>query len=122
MSPQRDQEVELPGVGEQLDEQPEQLGQRHAARVVGDQGQHARAAKAPAKPGRQGFPDAVFGQQRLIRRDGLGQDGHVYTPANALNPPSTGTTMPVTNLLASVSSHRTVPSRSSGFPKRPIGV
>lgn len=44
--------------------------------------------------------------------------GASYTPLNALNPPSTGMTWPVTNPDASsLSSHSNVPSKSSGFPK-----
>src|SRR5947209_3951994 len=45
-----------------------------------------------------------------------------HTPPNAEKPPSTGTTIPVTNAEAGERSHRTVPSKSSGSPKRFIGV
>ena len=44
------------------------------------------------------------------------------TPENALNPPSTGMTIPVTNRDASDASQTATPMRSSGAPKRPMGV
>src|ERR1019366_10197246 len=44
------------------------------------------------------------------------------TPENAEKPPSTGTTIPVTKADAGDRSHSTAPSRSSGWPNRPIGV
>ena len=46
----------------------------------------------------------------------------LYTPLNAENPPSTATTVPVTNSDAGERSHNTTPWRSSGFPKRLMGV
>src|SRR5262249_18530038 len=48
---------------------------------------------------------------------GLGQ-----TPLNELNPPSIGMMAPVTKDAASLASHRTAPTSSSGLPNRPIGV
>ena len=46
-----------------------------------------------------------------------------YTPEYAEKPPSTGIVMPVTKPDASLSMRkRSVPSSSSGSPKRPIGV
>ena len=46
----------------------------------------------------------------------------VYTPLKAENPPSMGTTTPVTNAEAGDRSQNTVPSRSAGWPNRPMGV
>src|SRR5215213_7509085 len=45
-----------------------------------------------------------------------------YTPLKAPKPPSTGTTMPFTNLAAGEQSQIRVPTSSSGSPKRPAGV
>ena len=45
-----------------------------------------------------------------------------YTPLNALKPPSTGTTTPVTNSDAGDSSQMAVPANSSGSPKRRVGA
>ena len=45
-----------------------------------------------------------------------------YTPPNAEKPPSTGTTTPVTKADAGDNNHSTVPIKSCGSPKRPIGV
>ena len=42
--------------------------------------------------------------------------------ANAENPPSIGTTIPVTNAEAGDRSQSTAPNRSSGWPKRAMGV
>ena len=47
---------------------------------------------------------------------------HAYTPEKTENPPSMGTTAPVTKRLASLSSQSSAPSSSSGSPKRPMGV
>ena len=44
------------------------------------------------------------------------------TPLNALNPPSTGMIAPETKAAASLTSHKSVPSRSSGVPYRLAGV
>jgi hypothetical protein len=49
-------------------------------------------------------------------------DYTTYTPLNAEKPPSTGTTIPVTNADAGLTSHNSVPTKSSGAPKRAIGV
>jgi len=49
--------------------------------------------------------------------------GDLYTPLNALNPPSTGTTIPVTKEEASGErSQMIVPIKSLGLPNRPMGV
>src|SRR5690606_28414353 len=45
-----------------------------------------------------------------------------HTPENALNPPSTGIIVPVTNLDALLQSHWMAPNRSSGSPNRAMGV
>lgn len=53
----------------------------------------------------------------------LGEFHSVQTPLNALKPPSTGMTVPVTNPLApSLSNHKRVPIRSLGLPNRAMGV
>src|SRR5699024_8148756 len=47
----------------------------------------------------------------------------IYTPEKAINPPSTGTVIPVTNPeYASSVNHNRVPNNSFGSPKRSIGV
>ena len=46
----------------------------------------------------------------------------IYTPEKALNPPSTGTIIPVTNFEASEASQTQVPIKSSGSPNLSIGV
>jgi hypothetical protein len=63
----------------------------------------------------QGIADFIF-------RPGCSIDIANYTPENAANPPSTGTTIPVTKAEAGETSHINAPSKSSGTPKRPIGV
>jgi hypothetical protein len=45
-----------------------------------------------------------------------------HTPPNAEKPPSMATTVPVTKAEAGDISHNVAPMRSSGLPKRPIGV
>src|SRR5690606_25358904 len=45
-----------------------------------------------------------------------------HTPEYALNPPSTGIMVPVTNVDASLQSHCMAPKRSFGSPKRAMGV
>ena len=45
-----------------------------------------------------------------------------YTPEKTENPPSTFTTVPVTNLEASLNNQINAPMSSSGFPKRLKGV
>jgi HAMP domain-containing protein len=47
---------------------------------------------------------------------------YTYTPLNAENPPSTGIVIPVAKLEAGLTNHKSVPIKSSGTPKRPIGV
>src|SRR3989442_630481 len=47
---------------------------------------------------------------------------YVYTPLKDEKPPSTGTTMPVTKAEAGLTSQSSVPTKSSGAPKRPAGV
>ena len=49
-------------------------------------------------------------------------NNHHQTPLNAEKPPSIGTTIPVTNADAGETNHKTAPSKSSGVPKRFIGV
>src|SRR6266704_2138192 len=46
----------------------------------------------------------------------------LYTPLKAENPPSMGTTTPVTKAEAGLTSQSSVPNRSSGRPRRPDGV
>ena len=46
----------------------------------------------------------------------------LYTPPNALKPPSIGMTVPVTKADAGLISHSAVPMGSAGSPKRPMGV
>ncbi len=45
-----------------------------------------------------------------------------YTPEKALNPPSIGTIIPVTNFEASEASQTQAPIKSSGSPNFSIGV
>lgn len=52
----------------------------------------------------------------------LGEAIRYHTPLNAENPPSIGITTPVTKEAAGEMSHNVAPSRSSGVPKRFIGV
>jgi hypothetical protein len=47
---------------------------------------------------------------------------YFYTPQKALKPPSTGTFTPVTKAAASEHNHTSVPTSSSGRPKRANGV
>src|ERR1043166_8976390 len=58
------------------------------------------------------WPSSICGQLLAIH----------HTPLNALNPPSTGTTIPVTNFAASEQSHTVAPINSAASPNRLIGV
>src|SRR5258706_2806433 len=59
--------------------------------------------------------------QLHLGRDNLAPANR-YTPLKAENPPSTGITTPVTKAAAGEINHIVAPIRSSGVPKRFIGV
>jgi hypothetical protein len=78
---------------------------------------------APADIGhaiREDGPDFVFSHGSASESGAYHGLGH--TPLNALNAPSTGTTMPVTNRAPGPHSQAAVRARSSATPNRPAGV
>src|SRR5690606_10011475 len=93
--------------------------QRDGAGVVGNEHQHPLTVEAPGETAGERLPYGFRVERATGRRRGLREH---HTPPKAEYPPSTGITVPVTKRLASEANHRSVPTRSSGSPKRPIGV
>lgn len=140
--PQCDHEVELFCIVQHTNKCSEQKRQWQRTRVVGDQHQHALACEFSIETLIQGFHDLVIRKCLSFRCNYLRINHNIfcrgevispsfgrgdpattyYTPLNAEKPPSMGITVPVTNAEADEISHRVAPSRSSGVPKRFIGV
>ena len=91
--------------------EPSEIGNRQAEIII---------AKAAATSKLTLY--CVFSVDVLISPRFVDSSDCLHTPLNAENPPSTATTMPVTNSAPGESSQNKAPRRSSGFPNRCRGV
>src|SRR5512141_2261234 len=121
MSAQGNHEIQLLHVMQDLHQSAEQRRQRQRTRMVRDEHKHLLARELPCKAPLQTLTYGLSGECSFIS-DRPQVHADAYTPLNAEKPPSTGTTIPVTSAEAGETSHSTVPSRSSGFWKRRMGV
>src|SRR5215211_7250068 len=149
MSSQSHHEIQLPCLAQHLHEGTEQKRQRQRTRVIGDQNQQALVRELTIQHAqrithlvvRKKSPDwgrylRLHHKSSVSVRESVTKSVHTvsvpvrdsviksvsYTPLNAENPPSMGITVPVTNAEAGETSQNTAPNKSSGFPKRFIGV
>src|SRR5713226_8210467 len=119
MGAQRNQEVESRSLlSQDVDQQAKEHWNRSVPSVV--RYEHDDPAFVDTHIAECGYEDIahLFLGEAAVQ---LGAPFH-HTPLNALNPPSTGSTIPVTKRALGLQSQMRAPMSSSASPNRPRGV